>query len=302
MTDSTPSKNANKNLTTVAVLSAIASFTLWGLSPVYFKQVTHVQATEVLAHRVIWSFLLLSAIAVITHQMNTVRNLINSRKTLLLLAMTAFIIGLNWLVFIWAIANNHIVDASLGYYLNPIVSVLLGMLFLGERLSRAQQMALILASLGVAWQVYALGRLPAVSIALAVSFAFYGLIRKKFAAPAIPGLLLETMVMMPLALAWVIWLTVQGQSAFVFTDPVTCGWLLFAGVITSAPLLLFTSAAPRLRLTTIGFIQYLAPSLALGLGVLVYGEPFGLNLQVSFAFIWTALLIFSGEAMLKQRQ
>ena len=279
----------NLTQTTLAVLFAITAFTIWGLSPVYFKQVAQVQATEVLAHRIVWSFLLLTSITLLTGQKQATLALIKNRKTFLTLTISAIAVGLNWLVFIWSIANNHIVDASLGYYLNPIVSVLLGMLVLGEKLNRPQKMALVLASLGVAWQVFALGRLPTVSIVLALSFAFYGLIRKQIAAPAIPGLLVETMVLMPLGLIWLLWLAADNQSAFVIQNPVTCGWLVFAGVITSAPLLLFTSAAPRLRLTTIGFIQYLAPTLALLLGVLVYNETFGFNLKVSFGFI---VLIF----------
>ncbi|MCL6271506.1 EamA family transporter RarD [Sansalvadorimonas sp. 2012CJ34-2] len=287
--------------TTFAVFSTIAAFTIWGLSPVYFKQVAHVSPTEVLAHRVIWSFLLLALVAYVQKEMPVVHQLLKDRKTLLTLTVTAVIIGLNWLVYIWSITNNHIVDASLGYYLNPIVNVLLGMIFLKEKLSPMQKLALLLASAGVAWQVISLGRLPAVSLILAVSFGFYGLIRKRIAAPAVPGLLLETMIMIPLGLGWLLWLAVQGNSAFVLTDFSTCGWLVLAGVITSAPLLLFTSAAPKLRLTTIGFIQYLAPTLALMLGVLMYGEPFGHNLQISFGFIWAALLVFSSEAVLKAK-
>ena len=271
---------------------------IWGLSPLYFKQVSHVQPTEVLANRVVWSFLLLSVATAIAGYLPVARSIVQDKAILLRLFFSAFLVGANWLTFIWAISNNRIIEASLGYYLNPIISVLLAMVFLGETLSRNQIIALGLATLGVGWQVVVIGHLPAISLLLATSFGLYGLVRKKAALPAIPGLLLETMLMLPFGLAWILWLSWQGQASFSFHDPITSGWLLLAGVITSAPLLLFTGAAPKLRLTTLGFIQYVAPTLSLLLGVFVYGEPFGRDTLICFGFIWAALIIFSIDSVL----
>ena len=290
-----------QNQTTLAALFATAAFGIWGLSPVYFKQVAHVPATEVLAHRIIWSFILLTLTTAMTHQTGIVRDLVKNRTALKTLTLSACVVGISWLTFIWAIANNRIVDASLGYYLNPIISVLLALIFLKERLTRLQTAALFLAAAGVAWQVFTLGKLPAISLLLALSFGFYGLIRKQAAVPTLPGLLLETVIMLPFALAWVIWQAQQGATSFSAQDIGTSAWLMMAGIITSVPLLMFTHAAPKLRLTTLGFLQYLAPSLALGLGVLVYQEPFGFNLKISFAFIWLGLLVFSADAVLRQK-
>ena len=288
--------NDNSGQTTRALLFATGAFFLWGISPLYFKQVSHVDPSEVLAHRVIWSFLLLAGVACFMGQLDVTRRILKDPKLVLKLTCSALLVGANWLTFIWAIANNHIVDTSLGYYLNPIVSVLLAMFFLKEELSRLQWLALLLASLGVLWQIFTIGKLPIVSIVLAFSFGFYGLVRKTIALPAIPGLLLETLLMLPLALGWIFWLRSHGSSSFSLDAPVTMGWLMLAGAVTSLPLLLFTSAAPHLRLTTLGFLQYLGPTLSLTLGVLLYKEPFGRDIQISFGFIWAALIVFSFNA------
>ncbi|WP_196221410.1 EamA family transporter RarD [Sansalvadorimonas verongulae] len=298
---SSPSADIS-NQTTRALLSGLVAFTLWGISPVYFKQVAYLDPIEVLAHRVIWSFIMLTVIVLLMGQLDITQRIFKNPKLLLKLIVSSLLIGVNWLTFIWAITNNQIVEISLGYYLNPIVSVILAMIFLKENLSRLQWLAVGLASLGVLWQIVTLGRLPMVSITLALSFGLYGLIRKTIAPPVVPGLLVEKLVMLPLALGWVFWLYSQGESSFSLNAPSTMGWLILAGVITLAPLLLFTSAAPHLRLTTLGFLQYIGPSISLCLGVMLYKEPFGQSIQISFAFIWLALVFFSADASLQKRK
>ncbi|CAM3743564.1 EamA family transporter RarD [Parendozoicomonas haliclonae] len=288
--------------TSIAAFSAIGAFVIWGLVPIYFKQVAHVQALEVLANRVVWSFVLLGLIAWFFGHRKSVITIATDKKQLKILLLSSVLIAVNWLTFIWAISNNRIVETSLGYYLNPIASVLLGTLLLRESLSRPQVIALLLASSGVCWQLFTLGKIPTVSLLLAVSFGLYGLVRKQAALPAIPGLFMETLMLLPIALGFMIWLTWQGESSFTLSDPTTSGLLILAGAITSAPLLLFTSAAPKLRLTTLGFLQYIGPTLSLSLGVLVYGEPFGPNIKISFLFIWAALVVFSIDAVIARRR
>ena len=294
--------SSNNSAQTFAAFSAIGAFTIWGLSPLFFKQLSHVPAPEVLANRIIWSFLLLAIVAFFTGQTASTREVLQNPRQRFCLLISALLISLNWLIFIWAVSNNHILDASLGYYLNPIFNVFLAMVFLKERLSRLQIVALLLACAAVSWQVLILGRLPLVSLVLAASFGFYGLIRKQIAVAAVPGLLLETMMILPLALGGVIWLAWNGQSSFGPEDPSTSVWLMLAGVMTSAPLLLFTAAAPKLRYVTLSFIQYLAPTLSLLVGVLIYGEAFGPNMQISFTLIWIALLFFTTDAIMARRK
>ncbi len=284
-----------------AALAAASAFIIWGLAPLYFKQLSPVPATEILAHRALWSFVLLTvAVGVMGYFPVIVAIAANQKQRRTLLISTA-LIGVNWLTYIWAISNNRIVEASLGYYLTPIANILLAMVVLKEHLSRLQKLALILAAAGVGWQLLSLGKLPIVSLMLATTFSLYGLVRKQAALPAIPGLFIETLLMLPISLLWMGWLAVQGTSALNHFEPRQMVLLILAGVITSVPLLLFTGSAPKLRLTTLGFLQYIAPTLSLMLGVLVYHEPFGRNLQISFLFIWTGLIIFSLDAVLSHK-
>ena len=210
--------------------------------------------------------------------------------------------GVNWLIFIWAVNANHMLDASLGYYINPLINVLLGMLFLGERLRKLQWFAVALAACGVMVQLIAFGSVPTVAIALALTFGFYGLLRKKVSLDAQTGLFIETLVMLPAAAVYLLWIADSPTSDFA-ANPMNLNLLLIsAGVITTLPLLCFTGAATRLKLSTLGFFQYIGPSLMFLLAVLVYGEAFTTDKAITFAFIWGALVVFSFDGLKTSKQ
>lgn len=273
---------------------ALMAFGTWGVAPVFFKQLSHVSAVEILCHRVIWSLLLLLAILTATGQLQLLRA---PRRTLALCLLTAALLSANWLLFIYAIINDNIIETSLGYFINPLVSVFLGMIFLGERLRPLQWLAIAIAALGIGIQIIAYGQLPWISLTLAFSFGFYGLLRKRMNMPAVAGLALETLVMLPVALLGLAWFHQTGSMSFGTINISTNMLLMLGGVITSVPLLCFTAAVTRLSLAAAGMFQYLAPSLSLVLAVMVYGEPFGTERLVTFACIWTALAIFSVETL-----
>nr|WP_281417135.1 EamA family transporter RarD [Kistimonas asteriae] len=281
---------------------AIAAFSFYGFMPVYFKQVEAASAMEVLAHRVFWSFLLLGGVlwllsywqgSACKQSLAALRNW----KTCRMLLLSSSLIAVNWLTFIWAVGNDRITDASLGYFINPLVNILLGMVFLQERLTRPQWLAVLLALTGVAWQVLTTGNLPIVALILAFTFGFYGLVRKQAALPAVSGLLAETALMLPFCVVWFGYLVSTDSHAFRPDQPSLSLWLAFAGVITTVPLLLFTAAATRIRLSTLGFTQYIGPSLSLCLAIFVYNEPFDNNRLVSFLLIWTALAVFTADSL-----
>ncbi|CAI1068271.1 EamA family transporter RarD [Serratia quinivorans] len=284
------------------IFFALAAYFIWGIAPAYFKLIQQVPADEILTHRVIWSFFFMLALITLGRNWSQVRAACHNRKRLLLLAVTALLIGGNWLLFIWAVNNHHMLEASLGYFINPLVNVLLGMLFLGERFRRMQWLAVVLAFAGVLIQLWQFGSLPIIGLGLAFSFAFYGLLRKKIAIDAQTGMLIETLWLLPVAAAYL----------FLFADSPTShlganAWslnllLVAAGIVTTIPLLFFTAAATRLRLSTLGFFQYLGPTLMFLLAVTFYGETVGQDKLVTFGFIWAALLLFILDALYTQRK
>ena len=278
------------------VTCALAAFAMWGLFPVYFKIVADVPAVEVLAHRIVWSALLAGVLVTVAGRWLIVQTVLADRRAVGMLALSAAVISVNWGVFIWAIANERVLESSLGYYINPLVSVALGVVFLGERLRGAQWTAVALAAAGVAWEVIALGDVPWVSLALAFSFGSYGLLRKVVRADSLTGLFVETALISPLALGYLILLGIEGAGAFRATGA-AIDWILAAsGIITAAPLLLFVEGARRIRLSTLGLLQYLVPTGHFLLAVFAFGEPFALGRLITFAFIWTALAIFTWDA------
>jgi chloramphenicol-sensitive protein RarD len=231
-----------------------------------------------------------------------VRAACHDRKRLLLLAVTALLIGGNWLLFIWAVNNHHMLEASLGYFINPLVNVLLGMLFLGERFRRMQWLAVALAFAGVLIQLWQFGSLPIIGLGLAFSFAFYGLLRKKIAIDAQTGMLIETLWLLPVAAIY-LFLIADSPTSHLSANPWSLNLLLVAaGVVTTVPLLFFTAAATRLRLSTLGFFQYLGPTLMFLLAVTFYGETIGQDKLVTFGFIWAALVLFLLDALYQQRK
>jgi chloramphenicol-sensitive protein RarD len=284
------------------VLLAVGAYTMWGIAPIYFKSLSDVSPLEILSHRVVWSFFLLAFLLHIGHSWRKVRDTLTSKPKMLYLVATSILVGANWLIFIWAVNSNHMLDASLGYYINPLINVLLGMLFLGERLRKLQWFAVALAAIGVLIQLIAFGSVPIVAIALAFSFGFYGLLRKKVSLEAQTGLFIETLVMLPLAATYLLFIADSPTSDFSM-NPMQLNLLLVAaGVITTIPLLCFTGAATRLKLSTLGFFQYIGPSLMFLLAVLIYGEAFTSDKAITFAFIWGALVIFSFDGLCNNRK
>ncbi|OLQ92431.1 chloramphenical resistance permease RarD [Vibrio panuliri] len=284
------------------VLLAIGAYTMWGIAPIYFKALGAVPALEILSHRVIWSFFLLAALLHFGRHWRSVRDIFNDKRKLIYLTTSAILIGTNWLIFIWAVNANHMLDASLGYYINPLINVLLGMLFLGERLRKLQWVAVALAATGVIIQLVAFGSVPLVAMALAGTFGFYGLLRKKVSVNAQTGLFVETLVLMPAALIYVLWIANSATSNFADNATSLNLLLVAAGVITTLPLLCFTGAANRLKLSTLGFFQYIGPSLMFLLAVAVYGEAFSLDKAMTFVFIWGALVVFSFDGLRNNRR
>ena len=281
---------------------ACLAFLMWGLAPIYFKLIQHVSAFEILMHRVIWSVVFLVLVVSVLRYWGKIKRIIVQPKLLLMLVITSALLGFNWGLFIWAINNNHMLDASLGYYINPLLNVILGMLFLRERLRKFQGVAVALAFSGVVLQLISFGSFPVVAFSLAISFALYGLLRKKLPVEALPGILLEALILLPVALIYW-WLMVPTPtSSLPANDWHTNALLISAGIVTTLPLLCFTGAAKRLQYTTLGFFQYIGPSLMFILAVVFYGEIFDAERIVTFACIWSALAIFSWDSYHQSRK
>ncbi|MCR5975503.1 EamA family transporter RarD [Salmonella enterica] len=284
------------------VLLALAAYFIWGIAPAYFKLIYYVPADEILTHRVIWSFFFMVALLSVSRQWRQVKRLLKTPKKIFLLALSAVLVGGNWLLFIWAVNNHHMLEASLGYFINPLVNILLGMIFLGERFRRMQWLAVILAVCGVLVQLWTFGSLPIIALGLAFSFAFYGLVRKKIAVEAQTGMLVETLWLLPVAAIYLFGIA-DSPTSHMGQNALSLNLLLMAaGVVTTIPLLCFTGAATRLRLSTLGFFQYIGPTLMFLLAVTVYGEVPGADKMVTFAFIWVALAIFVMDAIYTQRR
>lgn len=280
----------------VGSLYAIAAFGFWGLTPIYYKLMPDVPPVEVLAHRVIWSVVFGALFVSLVSAWPAVRSALSSPRTLRALALTAALVSTNWLIYIYAVVSGQVMATSLGYYINPLVNVLLGMLFLGERLGRGRTLAVALAAMGTASLAFELGGLPWISLTLAFSFGFYGLIRKRLGLPAMAALFVETLLVAPLALLALGWFAAQGESSF-GSDLRTTLLLIFAGPVTLLPLLWFAEAARRLPLITVGFFQYLAPTLTFLLATLVYSEPFTVAWAVTFVLIWSGLAVFTIDSV-----
>ncbi|NMG45728.1 EamA family transporter RarD [Aromatoleum toluvorans] len=282
------------------VIATLIAFTMWGLMPLYFKAVGSVSPGEIVAHRVLWSVVFLFALLALWRGFDGLRRLAAQPRLIGLLALSASLTGSNWLVFVWAISADKLLEASLGYFINPLVSILLGRLVLGERLRPLQQAAVALACAGVAWRVWQVGTLPWIALFLAGTFGLYGLLRKRAPVDAINGLFVETLVTAPLAIGWLAWLASRGTLHF-GTDLLTDALLPLAGVFTAVPLMLFAIGAQRLPLSMVGFLQYLAPSLNFLLAVFVFHEPFDAGQFAGFALIWAALAVYSVDMLRASR-
>jgi len=276
-------------------VAAAAAFFLWGLFPLYWKMLAAVPALEVVAHRTAWGFVAVLAWVALRRLWADARAVASRPGTVARLAGSAVLIGLNWLLYVWAVAHDHVVEASLGYFINPLVNVLLGVLVLRERLSRAQWLAVALAAAGVAVLTVGHGRLPWIALALAVSFGLYGLARKTVGADAVVGLLWETGLLAPLAAGWLVSLEAGGSGAFGVAQPGTSALLALGGAVTAVPLVLFAVGARSLPLSTLGLLQYLSPSIQFLLAVLVFREPFTAAHAATFACIWAALGVLTWD-------
>ncbi|PHQ94476.1 MAG: protein RarD [Pseudoalteromonas sp.] len=284
-----------------AIFACLAFF-MWGLAPIYFKMIQHVSAFEILMHRVIWSVMFLILVVSVLNYWDKIKRILIQPKLILMLVVTSTLLGFNWGLFIWAINNNHMLDASLGYYINPLLNVLLGMVFLNERLRKLQGVAVALAFTGVLLQLISFGSFPIVAFSLATSFALYGLLRKKLQVDALPGILIEALILLPVALTYW-WLMVPTETSNLpANDWLTNALLVSAGIVTTLPLLCFTGAAKRLQYTTLGFFQYIGPSLMFILAVVFYGEVFDAERVITFACIWSALAIFSWDSYHQSRK
>ncbi len=280
--------------------AAVAAYTLWGLLPVYWKALNGATATEILAHRMIWSLLFLLAVLAVRRQWEWVQVMCRQRWLRWTYLASATLLAANWGIYVWAVQMNRVVEASLGYFINPLVSIALGVLVLRERLRPAQWLAIAIAAAGVAWLTYSAGALPWIALALALSFGFYGLLRKQTPLGSFEALTVETLWMFVPAVLWLSWLA--GNNGGIHHDAGLWLLLLSTGVVTAAPLLFFGAATQRIPLTTIGILQYLAPTLQLLLGVLVYGEPFSTAQLIGFGAIWTALAIYTTDSLLATRR
>jgi chloramphenicol-sensitive protein RarD len=279
------------------LMYGLAAYGLWGIVPVFWKQIAHVDPVEQLGHRVVWGFAVLAVLVWILGRGEAVVLAVRDRRVVGMMVLSGALLAVNWGVFVYAVATDQLLDASLGYFINPLVSVGLGTIVLRERLGRLQSLAIVIALIGVGLMTWHAGRLPWIAVVVSTTFGSYGLVRKTARVDTLVGSTIETAVILPVALAYLLWLTSTSGPAFLGVDRSTDLLLIATGVITAGPLLLFTAAARRLPLATIGFLQYLAPSGQFLLAVLVYGEPFAAEQLAAFACIWIALAVFSIEMM-----
>ena len=277
------------------LLYAALAFVWWGLFPLYFRIVNTVPAAQVLSHRVVWCLLFLAAVLSWRRQWRWLPGVLQQPKVIGAFIASALLIGANWLTYIWAVLHGHVLEASLGYFITPLVNVLLGVTLLHERLRRGQWIALAFAALGVVWLTVQAGRPPWIALLLAASFGAYGLLRKIAVLGALEGLTLETLLLAPLALATLALAAGQGVSSFPAPDVVANLWMIGLGPITAVPLLLFAAGARRLSMATLGIVQYIGPTIQFVLGVWVFGEAFTVGRLVGFALIWAALAIYTAD-------
>lgn len=283
--------------TILGVMYAVSAFLIWGISPIYWKAMRTVPAFEIILHRIVWSFILLLPLIIMLRRFKEFVDALKNYRTLVILLFTALIIGGNWLLYIWAINNDHLLQASLGYYINPLVNVVLGMVFLKERLRMLQIVAVVLATVGVIYITVYFGSFPWIALTLAVTFGFYGLIRKVAPVGSLVGLTVETLLLSIPAWIYIIYLDSHGQGS-IFRVSLKLDLLLIGcAPLTAIPLLFFTLGARRLYLSTMGLLQYIAPSCMFILAVFLFREPFVSAQVVTFILIWTALAIYSIDSM-----
>lgn len=283
------------------IVYAALAYAAWGVFPLYFRQVAGVPALEVVMHRTLWSLVFVLAVLVARRQLAWVRGLRREPRVVAAFGLSALLLSVNWLIYVWAVHHQHVVDASLGYFILPLVNVALGYVFLRERPRPAQWLALAVAAAGVAWLTLQTGRLPWIALALALTFGFYGLLRKTAVLGALEGLALETVLLAPLALGCLAWWGLRGTATWTQADPATLGWLMAAGPVTAIPLLLFAAGARRIPMAMLGLLQYISPTLQFALGVWLFGEAVQPARLAGFALIWGALVLYTLEGAWQRR-
>ncbi len=284
---------------------AALAYIAWGLFPLYFHALARVDALQIVLHRSLWSFVFMWTLLVALRRLQWVPAVVRQPRLLAQFVLSALLLSANWLLYVWAVNHGHVVEASLGYFVTPLVNVLLGTWVLGERPRRLQWLALAVAASGVLWLTLALGRPPWIALGLAGSFGSYGLLRKTAPLGALEGLALETAVLAPVALAALAWMSAPHgglPGLFAGMDAATVGWLLFAGPLTAIPLLLFAAGARRITMATLGTLQYLSPTIQFLLGIVWFGEPLQATRLVGFLAIWLALAIYSADGFLWLRR
>jgi chloramphenicol-sensitive protein RarD len=300
MKHSKPSTSQKESLS--GVVCASSAFLIWGLSPVYWKVLRDIPALEIIMHRVIWSFLFLMIVLIFLGHWNEFTAAVKKPQTFMILLPTTLLLGFNWFIYIWAVNNDHILQASLGYFINPLINVLLGMIFLKERLRYLQTISLILAGVAVLYLTFQYGEFPWIALSLAFAFGFYGLIRKVAPISSLVGLSVEMLFLSGPALAYILFLHSKGVGALFHISIKIDLFLMGTAFLTAFPLLLFILGTRRLNLSTVGFLQYIAPSCMFILGVFLYNEPLSPAQMIAFVLIWTALFIYSTDAARHYRQ
>lgn len=285
----------------VGIAYGLGAYLIWGFLPVFFKLLSAVAPTEVVAQRVLWSVVFLAGLIAVKGSFPALRAALANRRAILILSATAVLIAANWLIYVWAIVNNHVLESSLGYFLNPLVNVAMGVVLLKERLTRAQMIAVALAGIGVAVLALGAGGGLWISLSLAFTFASYGLLRKIAPVESLEGLSIETLILAPFALGYLYWLAGRGGMAF-GGDTGISALLAAGGVLTAVPLLLFAAAARRMPYATLGLLQYAAPSIQFLLAVFAYGEPLTLPHLICFAFIWSGLALYAANGVMEGRR
>ena len=284
------------------VAATATAFLIWGLFPLYIVGLSRVSALQITAHRVAWSCVFVLAVLAVRRELGSIGEAIQRPGLLLRLAGSAILVSINWLAFVWAVNHNQTVEVSLGYYINPLLNVVLGILVLKERLNRVQWIAVAIATAGVAYLAFETGRVPWVALAVATSFGVYGLIRKMAKVDALPGLAIEMIMLMPLAVGYLIWCEAHGIASFGHAGSLTDTLLVLSCVVTATPLALFAYGARLLPYSTVGILQYIAPSLQLVCAVFILGEPFQRARAVGFAFIWAALAVYAVDGILRSKR
>ncbi|RHW38266.1 EamA family transporter RarD [Lysinibacillus yapensis] len=288
------------------ILYAVAAYGIWGVFPLYWKLLIHVDSLEVLVSRVIWSFVFTVLFLILIKQrqllMEDLKSLWKNKKLFVSLLGASFVISCNWFFYIYAVNNNHVVDASLGYYINPLITVVFGMIFFKEKLSKMQILAVVVAFIGVAFLTFGYGQVPWLALLIAFSFAIYSALKKQITLNATRGLAIETLFMLPIGIGYYIYIMLTNKASFLHVDWMTDILLMLGGIVTAIPLVFFAKGAKLLPQYVIGFIQYMTPTTVLILGILLYGEPFTKMDFISFSFIWLAIIIFTLSTIVESKK